>query len=437
MAVNFHALNQVYNHYMTTYAPKTNSSLDTHKKSELRNVYNSIVKLNKESPLYLLDNSKETKAYAIDLKENARMLRHTLLSLGTKENLNLLNKKVAFSSNEGLASASFIEEVTSTEDLPSFSLEVKQLAQPQVNMGKFLPSTEATGLNADTYSFDISINDLSYEFQFAVGDTDTNLDIQNKICRLITNSNIGLTAETLEDGEGNSALQISSVRTGIDDDEKYIFSVTDKYSSKTTGIVEHLGINEITRQASNALFSVNGSERTSYANHFTVDKIYEIHLNGISKNEDDIATIGSKDDVESLKTNIHTLISGYNDFIRSASEYTGKHQKGRQLLSEMNHITNLYQTQFSSLGIMRQTDGTFAIDEDTLNKTALEDEIAERFSSVKDFTGSVLRKANQISLNPMQYVEKRIVAYKNPDVPHYATPYITSAYSGMLFNSYC
>ena len=73
MAVNFHALNQVYNHYMTTYAPKTNSSLDTHKKSELRNVYNSIVKLNKESPLYLLDNSKETQAYAIDLKENARI----------------------------------------------------------------------------------------------------------------------------------------------------------------------------------------------------------------------------------------------------------------------------------------------------------------------------------------------------------------------------
>ena len=31
MAVNVGALNQVYNHYMTEYAPKTNSPLDTHK----------------------------------------------------------------------------------------------------------------------------------------------------------------------------------------------------------------------------------------------------------------------------------------------------------------------------------------------------------------------------------------------------------------------
>ena len=44
---NMSALNSVHNFYLTTYAPKTNSPFDTHKKSELRNVYNSIVKLNK------------------------------------------------------------------------------------------------------------------------------------------------------------------------------------------------------------------------------------------------------------------------------------------------------------------------------------------------------------------------------------------------------
>ena len=43
---NMSALNSVHNFYLTTYAPKTNSPFDTHKKSELRNVYNSIVKLN-------------------------------------------------------------------------------------------------------------------------------------------------------------------------------------------------------------------------------------------------------------------------------------------------------------------------------------------------------------------------------------------------------
>ena len=40
MAINVGALNQVYNHYLTEYAPKSNSPLDTHKKSDLRNIYN-------------------------------------------------------------------------------------------------------------------------------------------------------------------------------------------------------------------------------------------------------------------------------------------------------------------------------------------------------------------------------------------------------------
>ena len=60
---NIAALNTVYNHFMTTYAPQgTNTKYDTHKKSELRGVYNSIVKLNKDAPLFLLDPSISTKA---------------------------------------------------------------------------------------------------------------------------------------------------------------------------------------------------------------------------------------------------------------------------------------------------------------------------------------------------------------------------------------
>ena len=46
-------MNTVYNHYLTTYAPKkTSSQYDTREKSELRSIYNSMVKLNKDAPLY-------------------------------------------------------------------------------------------------------------------------------------------------------------------------------------------------------------------------------------------------------------------------------------------------------------------------------------------------------------------------------------------------
>ena len=64
------------------------------------------------------------------------------------------------------------------------------------------------------------------------------------------------------------------------------------------------------------------------------------------------------------------------------------------------------------------------------------DESRTQFSTIKDFTDSILRKTNQISLDPMEYVERTMVAYKNPG-HNFATPYMTSNYSGMLFNSYC
>ena len=44
-------MNTVYNNYLTTYTQKPLTKYDSHKKSELRNVYNSIVKLNKDAPL--------------------------------------------------------------------------------------------------------------------------------------------------------------------------------------------------------------------------------------------------------------------------------------------------------------------------------------------------------------------------------------------------
>ena len=55
---------------------------------------------------------------------------------------------------------------------------------------------------------------------------------------------------------------------------------------------------------------------------------------------------------------------------------------------------------------------------------------------IRDFSNALLKKSNQVSINPMDYVERKIVAYKNPG-HNFASSYSTSAYTGMMFNSYC
>ncbi len=426
----------VYNHYLTSYAPKGTTGLDTHKKSELRNIYNSIVKINKESPLYILDDSDESKAYAVGLKENARELKNTITSLGGLDEAALLNKKVAYSSNESIAKVSFIGDSTATPFAPELSLEVHSLASPQINMGNYLPSEEPLALEPDTYSFDLSINDLNYEFQFQIRPEDTNTDVQQRLSRLINNSDIGIQAEVLEDGEGNTSLNLTSVKNGAPENREYAFRVSDDQTSKTSGIVEYLGIGDITRLPSSAEFTINGEQHSANSNNFTIEKMYEVQLNGISPEEGMTANIGLKTDTESLLENLRQLVGGYNTFLRSAIEYTEKHPKSNQLVSEMWHLAGEYARPLSEIGINITEDGSIDIDERELQRSSVDGRITEGLEQVKDFAKSVYRKSNQVSLNPMAYVEKTIVAYKNPG-KNYASPYITSAYSGMMFNSYC
>ena len=54
-------IDSAYQYYLSTYRNSTVSRYDTHKKSELRDVYNQMVKVNKNSPLYKIKNKGELK----------------------------------------------------------------------------------------------------------------------------------------------------------------------------------------------------------------------------------------------------------------------------------------------------------------------------------------------------------------------------------------
>lgn len=426
----------VYNFYMPAYAPKSSTPYDSHKKSELRRVYNSIVKMNKESPLYILDTSKDSQRFAVSIKENARELRNTIASLGGLDEEELLDKKVAYSSNENIAKATYIGSAKQDDDLPTYDIGVNSLASPQVNTGKFLPSDEPIALAPDTYSFDIGIEGLNFEFQFSIKPTDTNVDVQERLARLITNANIGMSAQVVR-GEGNTSyLRMESNSTGLKDDKPYIYRISDHRTSKTSGTVEYFGLNHVSTQPSNASYAVNGTERTSTSNRFTLGHTYDVQLTGVSSEEGETASIGLKTDVESLTENVNTLVNGFNSFLQSVSEFSDKQPKSNRLFHEMSSVARVYARDLTSVGLNLNLDGTLEVDDGTLRQNAMSDNAKDIFSPMKRFTNSVLRKTNQVSLDPMNYVNNTVVAYKNPG-KNFASPYITSAYSGMMFNSYC
>ena len=427
-------LSAVYNNYLSAYTPKPITRYDAHKKSELRSVYNSIVKMNRDAPWYLPTTSKATQNYAVDLKENARELHNTIAQLGGLEEDGLFSKKSAFSSDEEIATASYIGPQKPDGVSPTLELEVRALASSQENLGLFLPD-EKTTLLPDTYSFDLGINDMNYEFQFSVGGDETNRDIQERLMRLLNNSGIGIKADIVE-SDGATALRLTSEATGLPQGKSQLFTVSDERTSKSAGTVDYFGLDYISRQASNAELLVNGEERTTHSNRMTIGKMFDITLKGVSPEGSPIQ-VGLKTDIESLADNVAHLIGGYNDFMKAAYSYTESQTKSRQLIRELKGIALVYGNPLESVGFTMAEDGTLELDKDMLRKTASQSsDISETFGYLKNFSDMLLRKSNQVSLNPMEYVEKTVVAYKNPG-HNFINPYATSAYSGMMFNGYC
>jgi len=426
-------MNQVYNYALNTYYPKVNSRYDTHKKSELRTVYNNMVKLNKESPIYLLKNPKESQAYAINIKENSRLLHNEIAALGNFDKEKLLDKKIAFSSNEDMITATYIG-LTGSSSNPTFTLEVKAMAGPQVNLGEFLPDSEAK-LPADVYSFDIAVNDLNYEFQFSIKEGQTNKSIQDRIAKLIQNADIGLNASVISTDNKTYALQIESTDTGVPEGKNAIFRVSDNHTSKRTGTVDYFGMDHISREPNNAHFLLNGEERYASSNTFTVGKVYEVQLKGLAPEEGMSATIGLKTDVDSFTDNVSKLVESYNSFVQKTEEFAKDHPASSKLSRELGSLISSYSESLSSLGLDTDESGALKMNEGVLRLIAGEDDAGEMFSPLKDFAASLVAKTEQISLDPMSYVDKTIVAYKKPG-NNLNTPYVSSAYSGMLFNVY-
>ena len=164
--------------------------------------------------------------------------------------------------------------------------------------------------------------------------------------------------------------------------------------------------------------------------------MFELELHGITQ-EDETVQIGLKTDIESLTDNVNHLIGSYNDFVKIANEYSDRQSRSRKLVHEMTGIASSYSRDMFATGLNIQADGSLAIDQELLRQTALESQdVTTTFRYLKDFSGMLMRKSDQVSLNPMDYVDKKVVAYKNPG-HNFISPYTTSIYSGMLYNGYC
>lgn len=430
-------INNALSYYVSTYNRGSVSKYDTHKKSELRDVYNNMLKINKKSPLYKIASSDSVKQYAIDLKETSRQLKYVAAELTDDEgNISGSSKKKASSSNNKVAKAKYIgpssDKNTVVDDI---ELKVSNLATPQVNVGNYL-TKDSYGLSKGPYSFDMSIGDYTYEFQFNVKSNDTNIDIVERLSRLITKSNVGVTAEVIEDDNNNVALKLTSDATGISsfNGRGLTFTIADSPGEENGDAVSFLGLDKVYAEPANAHFSINGIEKSSASNTISIPNQFEIELVGTTIGDDEVY-IGLKPDFDALIENIGEFIDTYNSTIDFAkNKMTGSYESG-QFYRDISSIAKLYKHSLDASGFSVLPDGHLQLEESLLIQSAREGTLANNLDKLNTFKNSLVRKSDNIALNPIQYIDKKMITYPHP-TRNMPSPYVSSAYSGFLFNGY-
>ena len=438
-------ISNVYSYYATQYGRKINSRYDSHTSSQLKNIYSKVIKINSQAPTYKVDTSEDAQRYAIDLKENARELAGIAYELSDSTDGSITYKKVALSSNPAAVDAAFIGD-SSVQDDVTFDVKVSQLASNQINTGNFLQPNSRL-LEPGEYSFDLNINNLTYAFEFEIDSSESTADVQHKISRLINRSDIGISADVLTDSLGNTALSISSVTTGLtngirpviflikaNEDPAGAYGTNETAIKNSTSLTEALGLNRVTQYPSNAVFTINDEEKTSTSNDVTINHQFALTFNGTT---DKPVTIQLQTDSNSIVDSITDLVSGFNQLVSISSDNRNDQFTGNaKLRKEFSNMLRSFGYQLNTTGLEVTENGSINVNKEAILSASENGTLNDVFSNLNSFKTAIQDKAEDIAYNPMNYVNNKIVAYKNPIRPM-IDPYNLSAYTGMMFNGYC
>lgn len=416
----------VYNFYHMAMPKIANTKYDSHKKSELRSLYNNMVKLNQSKPFYKLSLSDATQSYVIGIKEAAMELKTSSAFLS--EDIDPASQKMSVSTDT--PSDISVKLLTDNySSLPSeIKLQVSQLATSQKNQGTNVPSGNSD-IEPGTHYITIQKSGSEYQFEIETQKGESNLHIQRRLSMSINNSNIGIRARVME-SNGYSSLSLESQSSGqgaLEDGLQFIVKEDDD-----SNLVDTFGLNQITVYPVNAEFTLNGESQTASSNHISINNGIGIELNRATNKE---ATIQLAPDHSALLEDVDDFVHYYNHLIDLANQTEGNPNGSKKLLREISNVTKRFHNALEASGLSIGEDGHLEKDEALLVQSTENGQFQELFQQLSDFKNAINEATNKITLNPMEYVDKTIISYPNTK-QNFPNPYMPSMYSGMLYNQY-
>ena len=424
----------VYNYYVQDYVSRS-PRYSTHKRRELRDIYKNIVKMSASEPLYKIDLSESKQQCALSIKESALALKDVNRTL---QDTPLLHNAGIHSETPDSVQASLLHRMELSEfpENARYDVEVSALASGQRNTGFLLPAEKAP-LPAGGYSFTVAFDTEQYSFRFNVAPDSSAFDLQSKLADFINKTGIGLEAQVAIHKEmGISRLEISAKQTGIYG--KSSFSVTDtgKPEGAEAGLAEVFGLNHMASPAQNAQYTVNGISYEAPENTVSYNDTLLLRFRSVT---DSPVTLRPIPDHTAVYDALEEFTVTYNRLVQAGKSTVQENKSSALLLRGLSHLVASHYSSLSSIGITADEDGYLTLDPDKVNQAAASGDAEAVLRKNSSFLKALDSRLESIILNPMRYVDKKLVAYPDPRTPisERTSPYTTSIYSGMLFNNYC
>lgn len=421
-----------YNYMLLGLPSRRNIRYSVSNRNELKKVYDRIVNLSMKTPFYKVNLSRENQEYTIGVKEAATDLKLKLKGIQDEE-YDGFNSKTVEISDKRVVDAKLL--VDNPKDFPEeVTIKVKSLASVQINRGRDL-FLSAYGLPIGEYQFTAKVKDQSYQLKYIQQEKKSNKDVLKSMADYLNHFVPGIHA-MVESGASAeySHLAIVADQNGRFGEKTFSFEA---YPIMKEGIIDFFDMNRMEQAPSFAQFEVNGVEKQTATNVFTLENTLQISL--LDKSPQPV-TLRIVADGDKILSELQPVLNTCNILIELATNRTmtnEEHYRAERLISEIKSLEEDYQEELEACGLKVSENGALTLD-DTLSVQAAKDGGLESlFTRENGFIARLLEKAETIAINPLEYVEKIVITYPNTEKNSYRNPYITSMYSGLFFNSYC
>ncbi len=426
----------IYNHLMQGYAMMRPSRFDTHKKSELKDVYRNIMRLTAEQPLYRISFDEPAQTYTLGIKNSALSLSSIVKELNIDDGTSVFEKRTLASSDTSLVDVSELTGSDVSDDSLPMEVEVLSLSSPQENAGTFVSEQDAE-LPKGQYNFRIDVDENVYSFQFNVTEGSSNLDLQKKLADFINKTSIGLRTRIVrETSTGRSRLDILSQQPGSNTSGEASFVPQDvRYPAEAPhGIITHFGLDQVAKPPVNTVFTLNGEVlETRGHSYITADGI-SLTFHAVTK---DTVTVSKVTDEAPIADKIKSFVDCYNSLLDTAKNYQSVNHRAKKLCYDLSNTLRHSAEEMEACGLSPDREGKLMMDREAVCQAAKDGSLERLFSAGRTLSYSLLRKLSDISLNPMEYLDKTVVTYPNTAARKTFSPYVSSIYSGLLYNNYC